>query len=198
LTRPLILASSSPRRRELLGRLGIPFVIVVPDVDERALPGEEPADHVRRLAAEKAGAVAAAADQSVVLAADTVVVLDNKIIGKPADAAEARRFLAALSGRTHTVYTGVAVLAGRATKAQTDVVASNVAIARLSKGQIEDYVATGEPLDKAGAYAVQGSGGRFVTSVDGSLTNVIGLPLRETHRLLGAAGCPSKLPREGL
>lgn len=190
----LILASSSPRRRELMGRLGLDFEILVPDVAEEVLPGERPEEHVGRLAAEKARAVSAGNPGAVVIAADTVVVLDGDIIGKPVDAEDACRLLGRLSGRTHTVYTGVSVISGPQEAARVEVVSSGVTISALDESEIREYVATGEPLDKAGAYAVQGKGGRFVTTVDGSLTNVIGLPLKETHALLAAAGCPSVLP----
>lgn len=196
--RPVVLASSSPRRRELLGRLGVNFEILVPDVDEGALPGEKPAGHVRRLAAGKALAVAGERPGSVILAADTIVVLGEEIIGKPVDGADASRLLEKLAGRTHRVYTGVAVVSGANRKVRTRVVSSGVSIAPLTRQEIEDYIATGEPLDKAGAYAVQGKGGSFVTTVEGSLTNVIGLPLQETHNLLTEAGCQSRLPKDRL
>jgi septum formation protein len=191
--RDVVLASSSPRRRELLGRLGLTFQIVVPDVDETALPGERPDDHVRRLAADKARTVADRAPGAVVLAADTIVVLDGDILGKPVDGADACRLLGRLAGRTHMVYTGVAVVSGQG-RLHAAVVNSAVTISQLSPEEIAKYVATGEPLDKAGAYAVQGGGGRFVTTVAGSLTNVIGLPLQETHSLLTEAGCQPTLP----
>jgi septum formation protein len=194
----LILASSSPRRRELLEKLGLEFEILAPDVDERALPGEEPEEHVCRLAAEKARAVAAGNPGAVVIAADTVVVLDGEIIGKPVNEEDARRLLGRLAGRTHTVFTGVSVISGQPGSERVKVVRSGVTISALDDREIREYVATGEPLDKAGAYAVQGRGGRFVTTVAGSLTNVIGLPLEETHTLLADAGCPSTLPDERL
>ena len=197
--KPLVLASSSPRRRVLLRRLRTPFSVVVRAVDERPLPGESPAEHVRRLAREKARAVAvglpAGCAARWVLGADTVIALDGEILGKPRDAAAAWRMLARLSGRSHEVLTGVALVpvrglesvAGRA-RARTAVVRSRVEMRVLDAATIRRYVATGEPLDKAGAYAVQGRGGRLVARVSGSLTNVVGLPLERLARMLAACG----------
>lgn len=188
----LILASSSPRRRRLLGRFGLPFEVLAPEVDESLRPGEEVEEHVRRLAVEKALTVAGKVSGAVVVAADTVVVLEGRIIGKPAGAAEAAVMLQSLSGRTHSVYTGIAVAFSG--EVMTEVVRSLVTIAPMDDEEIRRYVQSGEPLDKAGAYAVQGEGGKFVSAVEGSLTNVIGLPLRELHRLLLRAGCSPELP----
>jgi septum formation protein len=195
--KPLVLASSSPRRRALLRRLGTPFSVVVRAVDERPLPGETPAGHVRRLAREKARAVAGALPAGSgarwILGADTVIALDGEILGKPRDAADARRMLTRLSGRTHEVLTGVALVpapAAAAGRARTAVVRTRVGMRALDAATIRRYVATGEPLDKAGAYAVQGRGGRLVAAVSGSLTNVVGLPLERLARLLAACGLP--------
>jgi septum formation protein len=174
----LVLASGSPRRRELLAHLGVPFTVVAADVDETPRPGEGPVELVRRLAAAKAAAV----DGDPVLAADTVVELDGEILGKPADAAAARRMLARLSGRSHHVHTGVALRAGE--RLDVEVVTTAVTFAALTPEAIEWYVATGEPLDKAGAYAIQGAGGVFVESIHGSASNVVGLPLATVARLL--------------
>jgi septum formation protein len=193
-SRPLVLASSSPRRRELLGHFGLPFSITVPEVDESLLPGEDPSAHVGRLAVAKAEAVAGKAGGGFVVAGDTVVVLDGEIIGKPGGPGEARAMLRRLSGRTHSVYSGVAVADASTGEMRTAVVRSGVTMAVITPGEIRRYVETGEPLDKAGAYAVQGRGGKYVTAVEGSVTNVIGLPLRELHRLLEASGCRVPLP----
>lgn len=178
-----MLASGSPRRRELLGRLGVPFRVVAPDLDESARPGETALALVRRLAAEKAAVV----DGPLVLAADTVVELDGELLGKPTDADEARAMLRRLSGRTHHVHTGVAARAGE--RAETATVTTAVRFAPLTTPAVDWYVATGEPFDKAGAYALQGAGGVFVESVEGSVSNVVGLPLAVAadllHRLTG-------------
>lgn len=179
----LVLASGSPRRRELLGRLGIPFRVVVPDVDETPRPGESAAALVHRLAAAKAAAVAdqVGSDETIV-AADTTVAVDADILAKPIDADDARRMLRRLSGRTHRVLTGVAVQHARAVR--IEVVTTAVTFAELTASEIESYLATREPFDKAGGYAVQGRGRSFVRSIDGSISNVIGLPLGTVAELL--------------
>lgn len=178
----LVLASASPRRRQLLEPF-VQFEIRPADLDESARPGEQPVAYVARLAAEKAATVAAGLDRStVVLAADTTVDVDGAIVGKPLDAADARAILARLSGRTHRVHTGVAV------DRDVFVVTTRVHFVALSASDIDWYVATGEPLDAAGAYAIQGRGGAFVASVEGSFTNVVGLPLAETLAALARAG----------
>jgi septum formation protein len=182
-----VLASASPRRRELLAQLGLRFTVAAADLDETPLSQESPDIYVLRLARAKAQAVAARFPDSWVLAADTTVALETQLLGKPEGAAEARQMLSLLSGRTHWVYTGVA-LAGRA-QAST-VVRSAVTFRTLSQAEIDWYVGTGEPLDKAGAYAVQGKGGFLVASLEGSPTNVIGLPLGETLQMLAQAGVP--------
>jgi septum formation protein len=183
----LILASASPRRRELLSQLGLNFTVSAADIDETPHPGEAPEAYVLRLAREKAGAVAPRHPGAWVLAADTTVVLGPELLGKPRDAEEAKAMLGRLSGRTHEVHTGVA-LAGRHTEGL--VVRTRVTFRALTPGEIAWYAGTGEPLDKAGAYAVQGKGGFLVAAVDGSPTNVIGLPLGETLALLERAGVP--------
>ncbi len=184
---PLVLASASPRRRDLLSQVGLRFTVAAADLDETPLAGEAAAPYVLRLAQAKAQAVARRFPTAWVLAADTTVALGPELLGKPGSPAEAREMLTRLSGRTHAVFTGVA-LAGRAEAAT--VVRSGVTFRTLSEGEIDWYVGTGEPLDKAGAYALQGRGGMLVAAVEGSPTNIIGLPLGETLELLAGAGVP--------
>lgn len=190
----LVLASASPRRRELLGRLGRPFEVRTADVDETPAPGERPEDLVRRLAVAKAEAVAgrtgSEAADVVVIAADTVVAVDDAILGKPADDTDARRMLRALSGRTHEVLTGVAVArrGAGAASISVEVARASVVFDDLTDADIDWYVATGEPADKAGGYGLQGRGGAFVVSVAGAPDTVIGLPLVVVRRLLRDAG----------
>jgi len=179
----LILASQSPRRRELLRAAGIAFRVVVPDVEESrgAAPRGRYADLVRRTALAKASAVAGR-EQGLVLAADTIVVCEGEILGKPADEGEARRMLRKLSGRRHRVYTGVALVKGA--RQAVDYERTEVVFRELSKKQIDWYVSTGEPMDKAGSYAIQGTGAALVRAVRGCYTNVIGLPLPKVLDLL--------------
>ena len=182
----LVLASGSPRRRELLALLGLPFEVVPADVDESVRPDETPVELVRRLAVAKADAIAQSDDSAVVLAADTIVDVAGEILGKPTDADDARRMLRSLSARTHLVHTAVAVL--RAGQTVQDVVTTAVSMTTMSGAVIEWYLATGEPMDKAGAYAIQGTGGAFVSAIDGSASNVVGLPLATVVELLGRQG----------
>jgi septum formation protein len=187
----LTLASASPRRRELLAALGFQLEVRPAHADESPRPGEAAEPYARRVAREKARAV----DGQVVVAADTTVVVDGEILGKPRDADDAARMLRRLSGRTHQVMTSVCVRRP-AIRLELDLVASTeVEVVPLPEAAIAWYVATGEPLDKAGAYAVQGRFGAFVRAVRGSITNVIGLPLDETLALLARAGVPA--PWEG-
>jgi septum formation protein len=182
----LVLASRSPRRRELLASLGLLLDVRPADADESVRPGEAARDYVVRVARAKARAV----DGEVVLGADTSVVLRGEVLGKPADEADARRMLAALSGTTHEVLTAVCVRRP-ADGLELELVASTaVRFAPLGPAEIAWYVRTGEPLDKAGAYAIQGRGALFVLSVEGSVSNVVGLPLAETAALLRRAGLP--------
>ena len=187
----LVLASRSPRRRELLASVGLHAEIRPADTDESVRAGEGADGYVRRVAREKARAVPAWAGE-LVLSADTAVVLGSEILGKPRDEADARRMLRALSGRTHVVATGVHGLApgveGSAPREETLVVSSAVRLVTLSEERIAWYVSTGEPFDKAGAYAVQGAGGSLVRGIAGSVSNVVGLPLAETLTLLGRLG----------
>ena len=182
---PLVLASTSPRRRELLAQLGLRFDVLSVAVDERALPGELAADHVCRLALAKARAGAAQVAAACVLGADTVVVAQGDILGKPRDAGDAAAMLRRLSGRTHFVLSGVACVCGGAHGVRLSE--SQVTFRALAADEIAAYCATGEPLDKAGAYAIQGRAAAFIRHLDGSYSGVMGLPLYETAELLAAA-----------
>ena len=184
----MVLASGSPRRRELLAGLGLRFEVRAADVDETPHPGESPRDYVLRLAREKAAAVArSGAPGELVLAADTTVVLEGEILGKPEDEEDARRMLRLLAGREHEVLTGVALqeVAGRQVAA---VEATRVRMAPLDDREIGWYAATGEPQDKAGAYAIQGLGSLFVEAVEGNYSNVVGLPIPAVYRLFRELG----------
>lgn len=198
----LALASASPRRRELLAYLDVAFRIIATDAEEedhappQEIIGRLPTldlplfDHPTLRAWRKASAACITASDSVIIGADTIVVLDGAVLNKPVDPDDARRMLRSLSGRTHTVYTGLAVIDARRAPAAPffDLVASQVTVAELSDAEIAAYVATGEPLDKAGAYGIQGLGGKLVRSVEGSYTCVVGLPLVHTYHLLCSAG----------
>lgn len=185
----LVLASQSPRRRAILVAAGMPFVVRAASVDEAPLPGEDPVEHVRRLAREKARAVEAGPGE-IVLGADTVVVVDADILGKPADAEDAARMLARLAGRGHLVMTGIC-LASRQDSV-VDVETTRVRFVPLSVEEIREYVASGEPMGKAGAYAIQGLASKFIDRIEGCYFNVVGLPValvyRHWKRLAAAAG----------
>jgi len=170
----LVLASQSPRRAEILRNAGIPFTVRPAAVDETPLDGEKPENYVRRLAERKALAIPAAPGE-IILGADTTVVLDGEMLGKPADAADARRMLSRLSDRRHEVLTGIAIR--RASQLIRDWTVSFVWFAPLSEREIDDYVASGEPMDKAGAYAIQGLASKFIQKVEGCYFNVVGLPI---------------------
>jgi len=182
----LILASASPRRRELLGRLGVECEVVAPRVDESQRPGESPVGHVVRVARAKAAAVAIRYPDRPVLAADTMVVCDGEAFGKPADDAEAEAMLRRLCGRSHQVVTGVCVRYGN--RSAEHVEETTVHFAAASDELLRWYVATGEPRDKAGAYAVQGIGALFVERVEGNVQAVVGLPLSPLPVLLAGVG----------
>ena len=184
--RPLILASGSPRRAELLRQAGIPFEAYAADVDETQHPGEAPDAYVRRLAVAKATRVAAAHAGRAVLGADTTVVLDGEVLGKPDDGADAVRMLTRLSGRSHLVLTGVCLI--DADGQQTGVATTTVEFRPLSAAEIDDYVRSGEPMDKAGAYAIQGGAAGFVSRLDGAFDNVVGLPLALIQGMCRARG----------
>jgi septum formation protein len=177
----LVLASQSPRRAELLRAAGIDFDVRVADVDESVTAGESPHDYVRRLAVAKALAVVRDGHETV-LGADTTVVVEGEILGKPADARDAMRMLRLLSGRMHEVLTGVCVARGQ--DVDTRVARTSVEFLPLSDDEIAWYVATGEPMDKAGAYAIQGRVSRFVSRIDGSYSNVVGLPVSLVYQML--------------
>jgi septum formation protein len=179
--RRLVLASASPRRSDLLRMLGLPFETRPANLDETPRPGEPAPDLAVRLARDKASAVDAAPGPSLVVAADTLVVLDGEVLNKPADRAEAARFLARLAGRTHEVMTGFAVRTHPEETLLTDLAVSRVTFAPMSRDEIAWYADSGEGLDKAGAYALQGKGAVFVRSVEGSYTNVIGLPMERLY-----------------
>jgi len=187
----LLLASRSPRRAELLRTLGVAFAVVDVEVDETPRSGESPPIYVERLARAKAEAGKTASGNVLpVLAADTTVVCDEEILGKPADAGDATRMLRRLSGRWHSVFTGVA-LAG--TQLATVVVETRVCFRVLTEAEITAYWASGEPADKAGAYGIQGLGGALVARIEGGWSNVVGLPLAETLTLLSGEGIPHAL-----
>jgi septum formation protein len=185
----LILASGSPRRRTLLTMAGFVFDVERPDVAEIAHPGEAPEQMAMRLAGEKALAVAERYDShAAVLGCDTIVVLDDAVLGKPVSEADAAEMLLALAGRSHTVITGFALKTPGTTELESGAAYSEVMMRPVAKAEAAAYAATGEPLDKAGAYALQGDGGRFVERVDGSRSNVIGLPLEAVVPLLARHG----------
>lgn len=200
-TYTVVLASASPRRRDLLNEIGIDPIIIPADIDETPKFSETPVAFAARMAEEKAYPITrrileqripeihTVAHPFAVIAADTVVDLDGQIFGKPVDDVDARRMLRALSGRTHRVHTAVVVVAGTG-EAFHNVVTSLVTFVPVTDELLEWYVATGEPHDKAGAYAVQGQGGVLVEKVQGSMSNVVGLPLTETVQLLERAGFP--------
>ena len=182
----LILASASPRRAELLRAAGFGFDIYPVEIDERLRPGERPDHAAARLAETKAQAAAAHHADAVVLGADTLVVVEGEPMGKPADHGDAKRMLRRLSGRTHHVLTGVSI--GSAGRFVTHVETTRVTMSELADEEIEWYVATGEPRDKAGAYAVQGLASRFVSGIDGSYSNVVGLPVSVVYTLFKQLG----------
>jgi septum formation protein len=177
----LVLASQSPRRSEILRQAGIFFTVRVVGVDESVIEGEAPVEYVQRLAEAKARAVDAA-DEEVVLGADTTVVIDGEILGKPEDAEDARRMLRLLSGRRHEVMTGICLRRGDAAICGCERTA--VVFAHLSESEIAEYVESGEPMDKAGAYAIQGLASKFVEGVEGDFFNVVGLPVALVYRYL--------------
>jgi septum formation protein len=188
----LILASASPRRAEILRNAGIQFEVRATDVDESRLTGEFPGDYVRRLALAKARSVAAEyrglGDEALVLGADTVVVVDADVLGKPVSQDNARSMLRRLSGRVHEVHTGLALLRSSGEEQRVVEEITRVHFAPLTDREIEDYISTGEPFDKAGAYGIQAIGGRYVKGIEGCYFNVMGLPLARLWSLLREVG----------
>ncbi len=182
----LILASASPRRAELLAAAGFAFEVIPVEIDEGVQPGEDARDYVSRLALEKAREIGRRNPGTVVLGADTAVVAGDRILGKPADRAEAAEMLNALSGRSHDVLTGVAVRLGA--REACEVACTRVRFLQLSPDEIAWYVASTEPYDKAGGYAVQGLASRFVENIDGSYSNVVGLPVSVVYQVLKRFG----------
>jgi septum formation protein len=194
----IILASASPRRQELLRNAGIRFTVKPADIDEAPLAGESPRDCAERLAREKALAIFRSEPESYVLGADTIVVVDEAMLGKPRDAEDAARMLRLLSGRTHAVITGVC-LVGPVASGQWSVASKTenprsvsestlVTMCALSEDEIRDYVATGEPMDKAGAYAIQGIASRWIPRIEGDYSNVVGLPVAQVYAMLRERG----------
>jgi septum formation protein len=183
----LVLASSSPRRAALLRDAGLTFEVAPVDLDERMQSGESPHEYVERLAQAKAAAAASKAPDAVVIGADTTVVVRGQLLGKPRDGADADRMLRLLSGRTHEVLTGICVRKGG--RSLVHVEPSRVRMSPLNDAEIAWYVGTGEPFDKAGGYAVQGLASRFIESIDGSYSNVVGLPVASVYSLLKQLGC---------
>ena len=199
----LVLASASPRRQELLRNAGITFTVQPADIDETPLAGEPPRECAERLARQKAMAVFRKQPQHHVLGADTIVVIDSAILGKPSDARDAARMLRLLSGRTHSVITGVCLVSpvtgesvstgtsGRQPATASEKTASEttlVTVSRISEDEIRDYIATGEPMDKAGAYAIQGMASRWIPRIEGDYSNVVGLPLALVYAMLQEQG----------
>jgi septum formation protein len=184
LVKSIVLGSASPRRAELLRTAGIEFDVVHGDVDESTRPGELAEAYVRRVAEAKARVVAAGVGDRLVLAADTTVVIDATMLGKPIDDDDAKRMLCVLSGRTHEVMTAVAVYRTGMSVPLVEVERTEVEFAPLTEFEIDWYVATGEPRDKAGAYAIQGYASRFVTRINGSYSNVVGLPIALVYQMI--------------
>jgi septum formation protein len=175
--KPIILASNSPRRKELLKQIGLTFTTDPADVDERVLPGEGAEEYAVRVALDKARVAASRTGTGLVIAADTIVVVDDRILGKPLDIRDAERMLAMLSGRMHRVITGLAVMDAETGRTRTGAAITMVWFRDLTPPEIRSYVSTGEPLDKAGAYGIQEKGALFVEKIDGCYFNVVGLPL---------------------
>ena len=180
----LILASASPRRRELLTQAGYTFTVESADIDESERPNESPADYVRRLAEEKAQAIFArhTGENLIVLGADTSVVCEGHVLAKPADAADAKRMLQHLSGRTHQVLTGIAAVTSAGTTSAVE--STDVTFSEIPESELDLYCATTEPLDKAGAYGIQGYAARWIPRIDGDYFNVMGLPIARTVKLI--------------
>lgn len=188
LSSPFILASASPRREKLLRSVGLKFKIIPADVDETYLKGESPRAHVQRLANDKASVIASQYPKALVLGADTIVVIDGLILGKPKNKKQAREMLERLSGRQHTVFTGFTIACAGSGLSKTRVIRSAVHFKKINPEEMDWYINCDEPYDKAGGYAVQGKGAYFIKAIRGSYTNVIGLPLCETLEELKILG----------
>ncbi len=186
----ILLASNSPRRKELLGQLGFSFTAIGSDIDESVKQHEDPISYVKRMAIEKAQKQNTKSN-TIVLGSDTCVVFNNHILGKPTDFNDANAMLSMLSGNTHQVLTAIAV--AQQDEVSVEVVTTNVTFKTLSQQEIMNYWQTDEPKDKAGSYGIQGIAGQFVTSIEGSYSAVVGLPLYETAQLLAKYGCPSPM-----
>jgi len=182
----LVLASASPRRQELLRAAGIPFDVQPADIAEHPLLGEGAREYAERLAREKALAIAEKRPTDVVIGADTVVVVDGQILGKPTDAADAAHMLRSLSGRQHQVITGVCLVAGSRCSVTSET--TTVEVSEIGEREIADYIASGEPMDKAGAYAIQGIASKWIPRVEGDYSNVVGLPVALVYRMLRQLG----------
>ena len=191
----VVLGSSSPRRKEILGDMGIRFTVAHADIDESALPGEAVERTALRLAREKARKISRQYPDALVIGADTLVALDGEMMGKPDDDAHAAAMLEKLGGKTHDVFTAVAFALRAEGREESLVCRSRVTFKKLGRAAIDDYVATGEPIGKAGAYAIQGKGKALIESHAGSYSNIIGLPAREVLRFFLAFG-PDRLPWE--
>lgn len=186
----IILASNSPRRKGLLHQVGIEFTADPSDVDERQLPGESPEEYAVRVATDKAKAAAEKAGDGVIIAADTIVVLEDRVLGKPSDAQEAESMLQMLSGRMHHVITGLVVLDAESKRMLSRTADTKVWFRKLAADEIRSYVASGEPLDKAGAYGIQGAGALLVERIEGCYFNVVGLPISILSGMLADIGKP--------
>ena len=193
----IILASTSPRRKELLRQIGLIFEVVPSEIEEDVKDGEKPCEHVLRLARLKAQVIARDQHSAVIIGADTIVVLGGEILGKPKDEEEAFAMLSQLSGRVHKVFTGFCVLDASDGSEYSEAVESKVRFKHLTPEEIRGYIKTGEPMDKAGAYAVQGRGSYMIKEIQGSYTNVVGLPLCELFEVLARIGAIELYPNTG-
>jgi len=185
----IILASNSPRRLDLLRQIGIEPVVIPSHVPEVIKEGESPEDAALRLAVAKAEEVSRLVHDGLIIGADTVVVIDGRQLGKPKDIDDARNMLCLLSGRSHTVITGMAVIDAKTSEQKTTLVKTTVKFKPISAEEIDSYIATGDPMDKAGAYGIQGRAAAFIDGIDGCYSNVVGLPLSELAEILKSFGC---------
>ncbi|OUN00542.1 MAG: septum formation protein Maf [Firmicutes bacterium ZCTH02-B6] len=186
--KPIILASASPRRQQLLAETGLPFTVAVSEVDEEAIDGASPRELAARRALCKAQAVARTVPRGLVIGADTIVLCQGQVLGKPKDTADAKRLLSLLSGKSHRVITGVCVIEAPSGRCAVDSACTKVTFRRLAPDEIDRYVTTGEPMDKAGAYGIQGKGALLVERIVGDYFNVVGLPLTLLARMLKEFG----------